>query len=276
MASEASPDRRREVRQPAVGAVVLFPDNCQTRITGRLTDTSPSGLRAELGHVTLKPEQVTRLYHADRQGRFRIVWLKGHGRGVEVGLENHEACLINRLRAGESELFSELISPYMRSLRSRVNSILHNWADSEEAVQESLLKAAAHLHQFRLGEVFGSWLLQIATNEALKHLRRNRKYLHDTIPSDAEEEKLDKAFIDQRETPAQAFERRELLERIHNATEDLGEIYRQVFILSDLHNLKMAEVAARLGINVDTANTRLHRARMHVRAYLLDDLDATA
>jgi len=237
---------------------------------------SPSGLRAQFGHVALRPQQVTRLCYHDRQARFRIVWLKRHGRGVEAGLMNQEAYLINRLRAGKSELFSELISPYMRGLRSRVNSILHNWADSEEAIQESLLKAAAHVDQFRLGEAFGPWLLQIATHEALKHLRRNRKYLHDAIPSEAGDEKQDEPFIDHRETPAQAFERRELLERICNAASGLDESYRQVFVLSDLHNLKMAEVAAQLGINIQTAYTRLHRARLHLRTHLLDRLRAAA
>jgi len=237
---------------------------------------SPSGLRAQFGHVALRPQQVTRLCYHDRQARFRIVWLKRHGRGVEAGLMNQEAYLINRLHAGESELFSELIAPYTRGLRSRVSSILHNWADSEEAIQESLLKASAHLDQFRLGEAFGPWLLQIATNEALKQLRRNRKYLHDAIPFDSREKERNEPFIDQRETPAQAFERKELLERIFNAASGLDNSYRQVFVLSDLHNLKMAEVAARLGINIQTAYTRLHRARLHVRTCLLDRLNLAA
>ena len=268
MASGASPDRRREVRQPAAGAVVLFHGGGRTCFNGKLRDTSPSGLRAQFVHAALRPGQVARLCNDDRQVQFRIVWLKRHGSGVEAGLVNHEAWLINRLRAGESELFSELILPYMHGLHSRVNSILHNWADSQEAVQESLLKAATHLDQFRLGEAFGPWLLQIATHEALKQLRRNRKYLHDAIPFDAEDGKRDEPFIDRRETPAQAFEHRELLERIVNAASRLDESYRHVFVLSDLHNLKMAEVAARLGINIQTAYTRLHRARLHLRTYL--------
>lgn len=182
-----------------------------------------------------------------------------------------EAYLIRRFKAGEGELFSELISPYMRSLRFTVSSILYNQADVEEVLQESLLRVIAHLDQFRLGQSLRAWLLQIATNEACKCLRRNRRQWHSTMTLEEEQRQCAKRpspFMGQPETPVQALERKEFICEVCSAVESLSEIYRQVFVLRYLRGLEMAEVASLLGVSVDTANTRLHRARLQVRECL--------
>jgi RNA polymerase sigma-70 factor, ECF subfamily len=71
-------------------------------------------------------------------------------------VKRDEADLIRSVCKGQKELFHELIRPYERGIYLATFSVLNNQADAEEAVQEALLKAFAHLHELRLDEKFKS------------------------------------------------------------------------------------------------------------------------
>ena len=91
-----------------------------------------------------------------------------------------EQALIERIKAGESELFYQLVEPYQRAVFSAAYSVLANEADAEDAAQEAFLKAYAHLDQFRGECKFSTWLVQIAVNEARMWRRKDRKALYDS------------------------------------------------------------------------------------------------
>ncbi len=272
MAPLIGPDRRRSgERLRAAGMVILSAAEPARIVTGQLVDMGSCGFRVQHAYPGFKPGQMLCLDYAGRDTEVRVIWVRHCGNCVESGFVQYEAYRIQRLKAGDGELFSELLAPYMRSLRCTVNSILHNYADAEDVLQESLLKVVTHLDQFHLGCSFRAWLLQIAANEARKCLRKNRCLQRGVI--DAEEDqghlaRLAEEAPDRRATPAEAFERQELVGAVHAAAESLDEIYRQVFVLRDLCQLEIGEVATLLGLSVQTANTRLHRARLQIRARL--------
>ena len=240
-------------------------------VAGQLVEMSSCGFRVQHAYPGFKPGQTLCLGLAGRDTEVRVIWVRQCGTCFECGLVQCEAYLIQRLKAGHGELFSELLDPYMRNLRGTINSILHNYADTEDVLQESLLKVLTHLDQFQLGRSFKAWLLQIGANEARKCLRKNRWLNQGVIVSDRENgptPRFVEEACDQGATPAEAFERQELLGAVHAAAEGLDEIYRDVFLLRDVCQLQIGEVAALLGLSVETANTRLHRARLQIRARL--------
>lgn len=53
----------------------------------------------------------------------------------------------------------------------------------------------------------------------------------------------------------------------------LSKAYRDVFLLKDIQGYTLAEIAAILGISIDTALVRLNRARREIGHW--DDSDAT-
>jgi len=216
--------------------------------------------------------QLAEIRYADRERKVRVVWVRKLHRRIESGLLLQEAYLMRRARAGDSQAFTELISPHVHSLRCAVCSILRNTADADEVLQESMLKVALHLDQFRPGLEFRPWFAQIATNEARKRLKRNRRHVHDPLISGEEDQSAgfpSRIFVDPGESPADALERREFAQAIYVALESLDDIYRHVFILRELQQLSAVETAKILGVNLDTANTRLHRARLLMRKQLL-------
>src|SRR5260370_4455454 len=88
---------------------------------------------------------------------------------------DQESALIDRVCAGEKQLFHELIQPYERSVFIAANAVVQNEADAEEAAQEAFLKAFTHLCPFRKEAKSSTWLTQIAVNEAPINRRQASK-----------------------------------------------------------------------------------------------------
>src|SRR6201987_3882605 len=87
----------------------------------------------------------------------------------------NEEVSISRIQEGEKDLFLELIRPYQRTVYATLISMLGSKEDAEDVAQDVLLKALARLRQFRRESAFGTWLIQIAINEARM---RRRKLSH--------------------------------------------------------------------------------------------------
>jgi RNA polymerase sigma-70 factor, ECF subfamily len=183
-----------------------------------------------------------------------------------------DAALIERIRAGETDAFLELIQPYGKSVYLLAYSVLKNQADAEDTAQETILKAFKYLHQLTAIEKFKSWLLQIAMNEARIRRRKNRGHLYESIDEGLETEESDdfmpRQFADWREIPSEVLERKEVREQLNKALYDLPDKYREIFLLRDVQRLDEEEAAEVLGISKAAAKARLHRARLQLREKL--------
>jgi RNA polymerase sigma-70 factor, ECF subfamily len=189
-----------------------------------------------------------------------------------------EEALIERIKAGESELFYRLIEPYQRAVFSAAYSVLANEADAEDVAQEAFLKAYARLDQFRGECKFSTWLVQIAVNEARMRRRKDRKPLYDSIDEGYEDESGDYIpcdFADWREIPSEALEQKQLKTALSRAMGSLKPMYREVFILRDVQGLSIRETAEALGINEALVRTRLLRARLQMRDALAPGYDGS-
>ena len=176
--------------------------------------------------------------------------------------------LIERVLAGEKELFYELIRPYERGVFLAAVSILGNDADAEDAAQEAFLKAYRNLDRFRGESKFSTWLVQIAINDARMKLRKDRRHLYKAIDAGqqtSEGDYIPTDFSDWREIPSEALEQSELREALNKALNSLPEKYRTVLILRDVQQMSIAETAKALGISEENVKTRTLRARLQMR-----------
>jgi RNA polymerase sigma-70 factor (ECF subfamily) len=189
---------------------------------------------------------------------------------------DQEMALIERICAGEKQLFYELISPYQRSVYIAAHSVLQNEADAEEAAQEAFLKALAHLRSFRRESKFSTWLIQIAINEARMKRRKDRKFLYESIEQrdvDEEGNYTPRDFADWREIPSEALQRTELRKVLQKAIASLPSLYREVLVMRDIQHLSTAETAQVLQITENAVKTRLLRARLQMRDALAPGVD---
>lgn len=181
-----------------------------------------------------------------------------------------EQILISRIMVGEKDLFIELVRPYQRTVYATVISMLGSKEDAEDVTQDALLKALARLHQFRRESAFGTWLIQIAINEARMRRRKLRHGIMFSLTSepDGEGAYVPKDFADWREIPSEALERNEIREALAKALTSLEERYRLTFILRDVNELSITETASILGISPAAVKSRLRRARLMLRDIL--------
>jgi RNA polymerase sigma-70 factor, ECF subfamily len=186
----------------------------------------------------------------------------------------NEAKLIGRIRDGENELFYELIRPYERRVYAAAFAILRNEADADDVAQEAVLKALKHIRQFRGEAKFSTWLIQITVNEARMRRRKDHSNLMEPIVDRQEEDGsyTPRDFADWREIPSESLERKEVRQMLAEALTQLGQIYREVFVLRDMQHLSIEDTANALGISTASVKTRLLRARLMLRDLLAPGL----
>src|SRR3984893_11216913 len=80
--------------------------------------------------------------------------------------------LVHASKNGDVTAFEQLVKRYDRKLFRIAQSITHNREDSQDAIQEALLKAFQHLGQFREDSLFSTWLIRITVNQSLMKLRK--------------------------------------------------------------------------------------------------------
>jgi RNA polymerase sigma-70 factor, ECF subfamily len=194
----------------------------------------------------------------------------------DVSQQTSEETLIRRIRDGEHNLFYELIRPYERRIYATAFAILRNQPDAEDAVQEAMLKAFKNIRQFRGEAKFSTWLIQITLNEARMRKRRDHSHIMEPIVSREDEDGnyVPRDFADWREIPSESLERKEVREKLAQALTSLGEKYREVFVLRDVHHLSIEDTAKTLGISTASVKTRLLRARLMLRDMLAPGFDA--
>ena len=197
---------------------------------------------------------------------------------TEPQVHASEAALIERVAAGDTEAFYELVRPCERALFLAARGVLGNDADAEEIAQEAVLKAFSNLRRFRGESKFSTWLIQIALNEARMRLRKERRTLHESLDQPLREDEGDyvpRDFADWREIPLEALQRKELRDALARAIASLAPKYREVLVLRDVEHLSIADTATVLGITEVSVKTRLLRARLQVRDALAPGIDGS-
>ena len=91
-----------------------------------------------------------------------------------AGKMGADAELLALMRRGEPAAFAALMRQNNRRLYRLARSIVRDESEAEDVVQETYVRALAHLDDFRGEASLTTWLARIAANEALGHLRRRR------------------------------------------------------------------------------------------------------
>jgi len=199
--------------------------------------------------------------------------------GTKSQVEPLESELIQRALGGQHEAFRELVRPCERAVFMATQAILKNEADAEDAAQEAILKAFTNLPKFRGDSKFSTWLVRIATNEALMKLRKERRQqLHDSLDDVRKNEKGDyvpRDFADWREIPSEALQTKELRQALSRALASLTPKHREVLVLRDVQHFTIEETAKRLSIGKSAVKTRLLRARLQMRDALAPGMDGS-
>jgi len=183
--------------------------------------------------------------------------------------------LVTAAMAGSFAAFEALVARYERPTYSLAMRMVRHAEDAQEVVQETFLSVVEHLKQFRRQSTFHTWLVRIATNHALRVLRRRKR--NRAVPLETDHDEAQPLphpdFIAQwRDEPSSLAQQSEVRRILEDALSELDEKYRLVFVLRDVEGLSTEETAKALDIGISNVKVRLLRARLMLRERLTRQL----
>jgi RNA polymerase sigma-70 factor (ECF subfamily) len=187
-----------------------------------------------------------------------------------TGVASDDLDLVYATRNGDLSAFEQLVGRYDCKLLRIAQHVTHNREDSQDAVQESFMKALQHLEEFREQSQFSTWLFRITVNQSLMKLRKRRTTLELSCEPgcQAEEDILPREVADAAPNPEELCRACELREILVKAIEELRPTLRKVFVLRDVEELSISQTAELLDLSVPAVKTRLLRARLQLRELL--------
>ena len=178
----------------------------------------------------------------------------------------HDEDLVMQAQAGDNAAFAELIERYRGTCMKLALSILRDKLDAEDEVQNACWKAFEHLGQFQRDAKFSTWLSRIVVNQCLMRLRKDRRARYVYLDDGAMNEEVAKLELPAATpTPEEQLAQLEVAEVLDHEIHRIPPLLRDVFLLREVQQLPMPEVAGRLGISVAAAKSRLLRARQELR-----------
>ena len=159
------------------------------------------------------------------------------------------------------------LSTPLPSLYGYAYRLLGNKADAEDAVQDALLAAHTHVHQFRGEAQISTWLMAILVNSARMHLRRRSRHHHISLDSRIGEEQEyppSELLEDERPNPENECYWSMLNARLMKSAARLSPALQKTFHLRFVHQLSVGETARVLGVPIGTVKAHTARARAKI------------
>ena len=166
--------------------------------------------------------------------------------------------LVKRAQRGDAAAFEQIVRATMGLVYSQVVAILRDRQKAEDATQEVFLAAWKGIGTVKEVEGFASWLTTLARNRALDTVkfegRLKRKEPRDGNPG-----------LGSEESPAEALEKREAMERAVRMLEGLPEDYRRPLMMRYLAGCDYETIRRALGVSDGALRGQLARGMAMLR-----------
>ena len=167
--------------------------------------------------------------------------------------------LLARARAGDRAAFEQIYRWFERPVFTLALRICGDREDAQDVLQETMLKVLGRVGEFRGGgSPFWGWLRQVAVNEALMRLRRDRKFGHEVA--------IDDDFVEDHAPPPPAAADAAVLQR---ALAALPAATRSVLWLYHAEGYTHEEIAALMQRTASFSKSQLARGTRRLRALLV-------
>jgi RNA polymerase sigma-70 factor, ECF subfamily len=172
--------------------------------------------------------------------------------------------LIGRCLRDEAGAFRQLVEEHQRYVFSLAFRVLRDDEDAQDVVQETFIRVWKNLHAYDMQAKFTTWLYTITVNLAYDLLKsKNRKRRRFLPPESAESQNSAGATEEEMN-----FVNRDLAAKITELAGSLPPKQHLVFVLRDLQDLTLDEVAQVLSMSTNTVKTNLCYARRFIRAHM--------
>ncbi|MEN6357133.1 MAG: sigma-70 family RNA polymerase sigma factor [Armatimonadota bacterium] len=170
-----------------------------------------------------------------------------------------DSFLVNAVLLGDKDGYGKLVDKYKKMVYGIAWSNLGDVDLSEDAAQETFVKAYTYLGTLREPGKFAGWLARIARNVcgSLGRGIKRENAFHNRL-----------AVLESAEAGPQEEDRESLSQQLWDSFAKLPVIHREALTLFYVEGKSIAEASSALGIAEQTMRTRLHRARTALRTQL--------
>lgn len=173
--------------------------------------------------------------------------------------------LIESFASGNNQAFDVLLGRHQSRVYNFIFSILKDAALSDDAFQETFVKAITTIKQGRYNAdgKFSSWILRIAHNIVIDHYRQTKN----------------ESTVSSSQTEYDVFNRRELAEEtiedmmvdvnirddVRHLVRSLPAEQRQVLVMRYYRDMSFKQIAEKTGVSINTALGRMRYAILNLR-----------
>lgn len=171
--------------------------------------------------------------------------------------------LVQRAQRGDHEAFNLLVGRHEEKVFHVVFRFCGHHEDACDITQRVFVNAYRKLVAFKGDSAFSTWLYRIAFNQSVS-FRREGGHRKSVSIYGKDEDLVVEPEVEQ--NPGAGLEQEEHRRAVERALLELETADRQIIILKDLEERSYDEIAEVLGIPKGTVRSRLHRARLDLRA----------
>ena len=164
---------------------------------------------------------------------------------------------VEKAQQGDQIAFGSLVGLFSRDVYGKAFSILKNHQDADDAVQETFIRVYRALPGFRYESSFRTWLITIATRQALNYRERVAKE-HESL--DGPEGTFEHPALRVEETQIAAVLDQEARRLLQEALPNLPKRQKQALTLKLQHDWKYEQIAQEMGTSVGSVKAHIFHA----------------
>jgi RNA polymerase sigma-70 factor (ECF subfamily) len=180
----------------------------------------------------------------------------------------HEPEILAQAINGNSDAFTALVEAYQNPVYNLCYRMLGDPVEAEDAAQETFMRAYINLKRYDHKRSFSTWLLSIAAHYCIDQLRK-RRIMYVSLDGSP-----DQYLADHAPGPEASINIHEDQVRLQTLLSRLGAQDRAAVVMFYWYDFTYEEIASMLSLTVSAVKSRLHRARLDMAQYWLEQTHA--
>lgn len=187
-----------------------------------------------------------------------------------------DAEIIKKILSGEKQLYEMLVRRNNQKLYRIIRGYISEEEEIEDIMQDTYVKAFTKLYQFKAESTFSTWLIRIGINQSLARIKEKGKLYHLTESSNHQPTNSILEIPDaSQQNPQDKMINMEAKQILENAIDALDLKYRSVYMMKEVEEMSLKEIALVLDITLANVKVRLHRAKEMLKNNLYTTVNNT-
>lgn len=183
----------------------------------------------------------------------------------------NQALLISHMADDQDRRISEAVAREQTRLRSFIRRRVPDPFDAEDILQDVFSELVEAYRLMKPIEQVGAWLFRVARNRIIDLFRKKKPEAladYHAVTPEGETLLLEDLLPSKEAGPEDVYVQAMLLEELEDALDELPAEQREVFLAHEIEGLSFKELAARIGLPLNTLLSRKHCAVLHLRRRL--------